>query len=100
MLHFINHLRDQGYERLNMGLSPLAGLDEPAEGESAALRRIMRAAYTGGNQIYSFSGLYKFKSKYEPVWQDRYIVYTGGLGGFAKTVRSLMRAMRVKNIYH
>lgn len=79
------------FTHLNLGLSPLAGLD--AIEDTSLIGTAMRLLYKGGDRLYSFQGLRKFKAKYEPEWSDRYIVYTGGVTGFARTVRALNRAM-------
>ncbi len=96
LLNFISHLQAQGYQRLNLGLCPLVGLDEVDEDGKSLIDGVLRFAYANGDRFYSFSGLYRFKVKYEPVWRDRYIAYQGGLRGFTRTTNALMRAMRVK----
>jgi len=55
----------------------------------------MRFVYANGDRLYSFSGLYRFKAKYEPEWSDRYIAYRGGLRGFSRTLNALNRTMKV-----
>jgi len=94
LLNFIAHARDRGYKRLNMGLSPLVGLDE-AKAESL-VGAVLRFAYINGDRFYSFSGLHRFKNKYEPVWSDRYVAYRGGVRGFSLAMGALLRAMCVK----
>ncbi len=94
MQSFINRLHEQGIKRLNMGLSPLAGLQRQGA-DSGAIDTIMVFVYSNGNRFYSFQGLKRFKDKYEPNWESRYIVYRGGLRGFSKVLNALMRAMRL-----
>jgi len=93
MLNFITELQQLGYGRLNMGLCPLTGLDEP-ENETNLIHNVLRLAYANGDRFYSFSGLYRFKSKYEPQWRDRYVAYQGGVRGFTRGMTALMRSMR------
>jgi len=93
LLNFIQELDRQKIPWLNMGLSALAGLED-AESPSKSLNRFLNFAYNNADRFFSFQGLNRFKSKYQPEWQDRYIVYRGGLRGFSKTVNALMRAMR------
>ncbi len=101
MLNFIKYLDAQGTARLNMGLSPLAGLEAddedrlPAGRQSSAIDAVLSFTYSNAGRFYSFKGLRRFKSKYEPAWEDRYIVYRGGLRGFSKTLNGLMRAMQL-----
>lgn len=94
MLNFIKHLHQEGIARLNMGLSPLAGLEKEETG-GGAIDAVMSFVYSNGNRFYSFQGLKKFKDKYEPNWEDRFIAYQGGLRGFTKVLNSLIRAMRL-----
>jgi phosphatidylglycerol lysyltransferase len=91
---FIALLRVQGYKWVNLGLSPLVGLEDQTE--KTMLDNFLYLAYANGDRFYSFSGLHRFKNKYEPKWADRYIAYKGGLRGFTKTINALMRAMQVK----
>lgn len=93
LLNLIAHARDQGFKRLNLGLSPLVGLD--TEEANGLITSALRFAYVNGDRFYSFSGLHRFKDKYEPVWSDRYIAYKGGVRGFSRTMNALLRAMRV-----
>jgi phosphatidylglycerol lysyltransferase len=94
LINLIDQLHEQGYRRLNLGLCALAGLDDTEE--NRLVDRVFRFAYANGDRFYSFSGLHRFKAKYEPEWHDRYITYQGGLRGFSKTMTALMRAMRVR----
>jgi lysylphosphatidylglycerol synthetase-like protein (DUF2156 family) len=52
--------------------------------------------YSNGDRFYSFSGLHRFKDKYHPDWQDRYIAYPGGVRNFTRILTALNRAMKVK----
>jgi phosphatidylglycerol lysyltransferase len=97
LLGFIAVLVEKGYQRLNMGLCPLVGLTNDDEIEKNGLiDGVLRFAYANGDRFYSFSGLYRFKSKFEPEWRDRFIAYRSGIRGFSMTTNALMRAMRVK----
>jgi len=93
LMNLIARLHEQGYHRLNLGLCALAGLDDTEE--NRLIDRVFRFAYANGDRFYSFSGLHRFKAKYEPVWHDRHVAYQGGLRGFSRTMSALMRAMRV-----
>lgn len=98
LINFMEYLHGQGYERLNLGLCPLTGLDENDSEKSGLglIDGVLRFAYANGDRFYSFSGLYRFKAKYEPDWRDRYIAYQGGVRGFTRTTNALMRSMRVR----
>ena len=96
LLNFIDQLAEQQYGQLNLGLCPLTGLADNEAGKSV-IDTILRFAYANGDRFYSFSGLHRFKAKYEPEWRDRFIAYQGGLSGFTRTANALVGAMRVKN---
>lgn len=96
LMGLIKHLQELGYQRLNLGLCPLVGLDEEVDQErSRLINRFLSFAYANGDRFYSFQGLYRFKAKYQPEWRDRYVAYQGGLRGFTRTMSALMRAMKL-----
>ncbi len=94
LMGLFEHLSAESYKRFNMGLSPLSGID-PEDSGSAMIGTAMRFLYANGDRFYSFSGLRRFKSKYEPVWVSRYIAHKGGVRGFTRTYTALSRAMQV-----
>jgi phosphatidylglycerol lysyltransferase len=94
LMGFIEELAKQGFERLNLGLSPLAGVADSDENRTL-IDNAMRFAYANGDRLYSFSGLHRFKAKYEPQWSERYIAYRSGFRGFTRTVNALNRTMKV-----
>lgn len=96
MLNFFNYLGKQGYERLNMGLSPLTGLDSADDKDRGAIDSLLHFVYDNADRFYSFQGLARFKSKYEPEWESRYIIYKGGVPGFTRTMNALIKGMRLK----
>lgn len=72
---FFEWAKGQGYDSLNLGLSPLAGLgDQP---DDPGLERALHFIYEHINQFYNFQGLHTFKEKYHPCWEPRYLVYPG-----------------------
>lgn len=93
MLNFIVHLRARGFHRLNMGLCPLSGLEQPTQQDKTLVDNVLKFAYANGGRFYSFEGLRRFKSKYEPQWEDRFVVYSGGLAGFGRALNALLKAM-------
>ena len=95
LTNFIAYIGQQGFKRFNMGLSPLAGLDEKDENYTI-IDSVLRFAYSNGDRLYSFSGLHRFKQKYEPDWSPRYIVYKGGIRSFTRTINALNSAMKVR----
>lgn len=95
LLGLIGNLQNHGVKKLNLGLCPLAGLDEKAE-DATLVDAALRFVYANGDRFYSFNGLRRFKAKYKPQWENRYIAYPGGIGSFTRVLAALNRAMRVK----
>ena len=93
MINFISYLKTQGFNKINMGLSPLSGLEASDDTDRTAMDRLLHFVYANADRFYSFQGLARFKLKYEPEWESRYIVYRGGLPGFSKAMNALLRAM-------
>jgi phosphatidylglycerol lysyltransferase len=94
LMSLIEELEKKDYKRLNMGLAPLGGLADDNEEERTLIDNLLQFAYANGDRFYSFSGLFRFKSKYEPEWQDRFIAYQNGTRGFSRTMTALTRCMR------
>jgi phosphatidylglycerol lysyltransferase len=65
--------REQGYAYFNLGLSPLAGVGEKSD--DPLVERAMHYIYEPLNQFYNFKGLHAFKSKFQPEWSPRYLIY-------------------------
>ena len=69
--------RGEGYEHFNMGMAPLAGLENRALAPLWA--RAGALVFRYGEHFYNFRGLRQYKSKFDPVWQPRYLASPGGL---------------------
>ncbi len=95
LMGVIELLHEQGVTTLNLGLSPLRGLTANTEATNV-IDAALRLVYANGDRFYSFSGLERFKDKYHPTWEDRYMAYSGGPAGFARAMTALTRAMKVK----
>jgi phosphatidylglycerol lysyltransferase len=63
--------REQGYRAFEFGMAPLAGLeDRPL---APWMSRLGRKVFERGEEVYNFKGVRRYKDKYDPVWQPRYI---------------------------
>lgn len=68
--------RLQGYQAFDFGAAPLAGLeDRPL---APVLSRVGRLLFERGEEIYNFRGVRRYKDKYDPLWQPRYIAAPHG----------------------
>jgi phosphatidylglycerol lysyltransferase len=94
LLGLIEYLHDAGYTALNLGLCPLRGL--ASEVSPTAVDTALRLLYTNGDRLYSFAGLERFKAKYHPSWNDRFVAYSGGPASFVRVMSALTRAMKIK----
>lgn len=95
MMAFLAQLEQESVARLNLGLSPLSGIDNL---ENASLiDKTLRFLYSNGDRFYSFSGLRRFKDKYEPRWDGRYVAYRGTPAvQLVRILNALNSAMKVK----
>jgi Uncharacterized conserved protein len=68
--------REQGYQWFNLGMAPFSGLERHAL--APAWTRLGALLYTHGGQLYNFQGLRRFKDKFDPVWESKYLASPGG----------------------
>ncbi|MGE5297769.1 MAG: phosphatidylglycerol lysyltransferase domain-containing protein [Acidobacteriaceae bacterium] len=74
-LNLIVHFWQKGFKTFNLGLAPLAGLGQGEE--SPLLEKGLAQIYNYLNGIFAFKGLREYKSKFKPLWQDRFLAYPG-----------------------
>jgi len=67
----------QGYRWFNLGLAPLAGLE--SHPLAPAWHRVGNFVFRHGEHFYNFEGLRRYKAKFDPVWEARYLVARGGI---------------------
>ena len=63
--------RAEGYQAFDFGMAPLAGLDDRPL--APIMSRVGRLLFDRAEEIYNFRGVRRYKDKYDPVWQPRYI---------------------------
>jgi phosphatidylglycerol lysyltransferase len=69
--------RAQGYHWFNLGMAPLSGLEERAL--APLWNRVGALVFRHGEHFYNFQGLRRYKEKFDPVWEPRYLACPGGL---------------------
>lgn len=69
--------RDQGYEWFNLGMAPLAGLQNRSF--APLWNRFGALVFGGGEAFYNFRGLHRYKDKFDPRWEARYLATPGGM---------------------
>jgi phosphatidylglycerol lysyltransferase len=67
--------RAQGYGAFDFGMAPLAGLNDHPLAPMAS--RVGRLLFERAEALYNFQGLRRYKDKYDPSWQPRYIAAPG-----------------------
>ncbi|MDE0885411.1 MAG: bifunctional lysylphosphatidylglycerol flippase/synthetase MprF [Myxococcota bacterium] len=67
----------QGYRWFSLGMAPLSGLAEYRHG--IAWNRFGSMLFRHGEHFYNFQGLRRYKEKYGPTWEARYMASPGGM---------------------
>jgi phosphatidylglycerol lysyltransferase len=69
--------KTRGYRAFDLGMAPLTGLET---GETAPMwNRFAALMARRSNRFYNFEGVRKYKEKFDPVWQGRYIAVPTGM---------------------
>jgi phosphatidylglycerol lysyltransferase len=87
----------EGYRWFSLGLAPLAGV---AEKPGAGLaERAVREVYEHSTTGFSFKGLRSYKAKFEPAWEERFLVHQNGHPGLLWTALALGRITHASHAY-
>jgi phosphatidylglycerol lysyltransferase len=68
--------KEQGYQRFNLGMVPLAGLEDRAH--APLWNRLGAQIFRHGEHFYNFHGLRQFKEHFDPEWKPKYLVLPRG----------------------
>ena len=66
-----------GFRHFNLGMAPLSGLE--AHPLAPAWHRVGNFIFRHGEHFYNFEGLRRYKAKFDPEWEPRYLVARGGI---------------------
>ncbi|WP_414049556.1 bifunctional lysylphosphatidylglycerol flippase/synthetase MprF [Macrococcus animalis] len=66
-------MKEKGYQSFNMGMAPLSNVG--SHKHAFYRERIAGKIFNSISRLYSFKGLRRYKEKYNPEWQSRYLVY-------------------------
>lgn len=72
-LHMLQWSKDNGYAYFNMGMATLSNVGQMPYGHMR--EKFAGRLYEHFNGLYSFQGLRKYKSKFNPNWESRFLVY-------------------------
>ena len=86
-------LREEGYSRFALGLAPFSGVgDRPG---ATLQERALNQLYEHLNRFFSYKGLRYYKAKFEPDWEERFLVYGRGPLALARVGVALTRVTEV-----
>ncbi len=83
----------QGVSQISLGLVPLAGMGDTSD--RGAEERLLGYIFRSGGRLFSFAGLRQFKNKFEPEWQPKFLVYSGGPQTLAQIAVALSLVLKV-----
>ncbi len=83
--------RDSGLRHVSLGIAPLKGVGAAAE--SSRLEWALGLLSRRANWYFSFRGLHRFKDKFQPAWQPRYLVCRTGVIARTRALLALVVAM-------
>ena len=69
--------KQEGYHWFNLGMAPLSGLEERTL--APLWNRLGAFMFRHGEHFYNFQGLRRYKDKFDPEWEPRYLASPGGL---------------------
>lgn len=69
--------RGEGYQWFNLGMAPLAGLQ--SRRQSPLWNRFGALVFGRGERFYNFRGLQRYKNKFDPEWEPRYVAVPRGI---------------------
>ncbi len=72
----MQHFKEQGYEKLAMGMAPLSGITPYRN--APWVEKFGLLLYHRGDYFYHFQGLRQFKEKFNPEWESRYVAIPRG----------------------
>jgi phosphatidylglycerol lysyltransferase len=76
-IEIILYGKQQGFEWFNLGMAPLSGLERHPL--APFWHKLGLLVHRYGEPFYNFEGLRRYKEKFDPVWQPRYLASPGGL---------------------
>ena len=69
--------RENGFRYFNLGMAPLSGIEDKNTGLINLWNKAGIFIYKHGNHFYNFEGLKKFKNKFDPEWEPKYVAFYG-----------------------
>lgn len=82
-------LKERGFTKFSLGLAALSGVGDAPE--DSLHEKAMHQVYEHMNRFFSYKGLRAYKAKFDPSWEDRFLIYEGGTPGLVKTGLAIAR---------
>jgi phosphatidylglycerol lysyltransferase len=76
-VHLMQWGKQQGYQWFALGMAPLSGFEQSPV--APLWNRMGAFLYEHGKAVYNFQGLRAYKQKFNPIWEQHYLAYPGGL---------------------
>jgi phosphatidylglycerol lysyltransferase len=92
-IRLIQQLHTDGWHSFDMGLAPLSGLEQARHINERGLHLLYR--YT--NRWFAFHGLRRFKDKFYPTWEARYLAYSGTTSRLPAIALAINESMKYKD---
>jgi len=77
LIRLMLHYQAEGVARFGLGMAPLAGMAQ--HDRAPTWQQMGRLFFEHGERFYNFQGVRRFKEKFDPVWEPRYLAAPGGL---------------------
>jgi len=77
LIRLMLHYQAEGVARFGLGMAPLAGMAR--HDRAPTWQHMGRLFFEHGERFYNFQGVRRFKEKFDPVWEPRYLAAPGGL---------------------
>ena len=73
VLMLMQDAKARGFARFNLGMAPLAAVG--ATRRARPIERLAHQFFLHGEAWYNYQGLRRFKARFHPVWEPRYLAY-------------------------
>lgn len=89
-------MKEKGYHSFNMGMAPLSNVG--SHKHAFYRERLAGKIFDSISRLYSFKGLRRYKEKFDPDWQSRYLVYRKDSSLITQMIRINSIINRSKNL--
>ena len=73
ILRLMQDAKSRGFVRFNLGMAPLAAVG--ATRRARPIERLAHQFFLHGEAWYNYQGLRRFKERFHPTWEPRYLAY-------------------------